>query len=54
MNPIKTEARITAFRGRSLIIEFSPQGVGGDLTMHVHTMYRDPTNDYGIKFTGAQ
>jgi hypothetical protein len=28
--------------------------VGGDLTMHVHTMYRDPTNDYGIKFTGVQ
>ncbi len=41
-------------QGPKLIIEFSPQGVGGDLTMHVHTMYRDPTNDYGIKFTGAQ
>jgi hypothetical protein len=36
-----------------VVIEFSPQGVGGDPTMHVHTMYRDPTNDYGIKFTGA-
>jgi hypothetical protein len=41
-------------RGPKLVIEFSPQGVGGDPTMHVHTMYRDPTNDYGIKFTGAQ
>jgi len=34
-------------QGPKLVIEFSPQGVGGDLTMHVHTVYRDPTNDYG-------
>ena len=38
-------------QGPKLIIEFSPQGVGGDLTLHVHTMYRDPTNDYGRAFT---
>jgi hypothetical protein len=38
-------------QGPKLIIEFSPQGVGGDATMHVHTMYRDPTNDYGIAYT---
>jgi hypothetical protein len=24
---------------------------GGDRTMHVHTIYRDPTNDYGREFT---
>jgi hypothetical protein len=30
-----------------MFIEFSPQGVGGDPANHVHTMYRDPTNDYG-------
>lgn len=41
-------------QGPKVIIEFSPQGVGGDSSMHVHTMYRDPTNDYGIRFTGAQ
>jgi Protein of unknown function (DUF3500) len=41
-------------QGPKLVIEFSPQGVGGDPTMHVHTMYRDPTNDYGIKLTEAQ
>ena len=41
-------------QGPKLVIEFSPQGVGGDPTMHVHTMYRDPTNDYGVKFTGGQ
>ncbi|HEX4227858.1 MAG TPA: DUF3500 domain-containing protein [Bryobacteraceae bacterium] len=38
-------------QGPKLMIEFSPQGVGGDPTMHVHTMYRDPTNDYGRAFT---
>lgn len=38
-------------QGPKLIIEFSPQGVGGDSTMHVHTMHRDPTNDYGRAFT---
>jgi hypothetical protein len=41
-------------QGPRLVIEFSPQGVGGDPTMHVHTIYRDPTNDYGIKLTGAK
>jgi hypothetical protein len=40
-------------QGPKVIIEFSPQGVGGDSTNHVHTVYRDPTNDYGVKFTGA-
>jgi Protein of unknown function (DUF3500) len=36
-------------QGPKLVIEFSPQG-GGDPTMHVHTIYRDPTNDYGSAF----
>ena len=34
-------------QGPRVVIEFSPQGVGGDPTNHVHTVYRDPTNDYG-------
>ena len=38
-------------QGPKVIVEFSPQGVGGDSTMHVHTMYRDPTYDYGRAFT---
>jgi Protein of unknown function (DUF3500) len=38
-------------QGPKLVIEFSPQGVGGDSTMHVHTIYRDPTNDYGHALT---
>jgi hypothetical protein len=41
-------------QGPRIMIEFSPQGVGGDSTMHVHTIYRDPTNDYGVKFNGAE
>jgi hypothetical protein len=40
-------------QGPRILIEFSPQGVGGDATMHVHTMYRDPTNDYGVQLTAA-
>jgi hypothetical protein len=39
-------------QGPKLFIEFSPQGVGGDPTMHVHTIYRDPTNEYGRAFIG--
>jgi hypothetical protein len=41
---------ITAYyriQGPHLVIEYVPQRLGGDLSMHVHTMYRDPTNDYG-------
>ena len=38
-------------QGPNLVIEFSPQPLGGDPTMHVHTIYRDPTNDYGRKLT---
>jgi hypothetical protein len=38
-------------QGPKLVIEFSPQGAGGDPAMHIHTIYRDPTNDYGSAFT---
>lgn len=41
---------ITAYyriQGPRLVIEYSPQPLGGDPAMHVHTIYRDPTNDYG-------
>jgi len=38
-------------QGPRLLIEFSPQGVGGDPTLHVHTVYRDPTNSYGSRLT---
>jgi hypothetical protein len=41
---------ITAYyrtQGPHLVIEYAPQRLGGDPSMHIHTMYRDPTNDYG-------
>jgi hypothetical protein len=34
-------------QGPKLVIEYAPQRLGGDLSMHIHTMYRDPTDDYG-------
>ena len=43
-------SNITAYyriQGPKLVIEYAPQQMGGDPAMHVHTMYRDPTNDYG-------
>jgi Protein of unknown function (DUF3500) len=36
-------------QGPHVVIEFAPQGLGGDPSNHIHTMYRDPTNDYGRK-----
>jgi hypothetical protein len=37
-------------QGPSVFIEFAPQRLGGDTTQHIHTIYRDPTNDYGAKW----
>jgi hypothetical protein len=34
----------------TVFIEYAPQRLGGDLTNHIHTIYRDPTNDYGAKW----
>jgi len=45
---------ITAYyriQGPHLVIEYAPQRLSGDPALNVHTMYRDPTNDYGRKFT---
>jgi hypothetical protein len=52
--PGKNGSAYYRIQGPKIIIEFSPQGVGGDPTDHVHTVYRDPTNDYGVKFTGPK
>jgi hypothetical protein len=54
--PTTVEAgkNITAYyriQGPKLVIEYAPQRLGGDLSMHVHTIYRDPTNDYGRGLT---
>ena len=45
--------------GPTVVIEYSPQGGGGTglglggavSTDHIHGIYRDPTNDYGAKYT---
>ena len=42
--------RLLWIQGPNLVIEYAPQTLGGDPALHVHTMYRDPTNDYGRKF----
>jgi hypothetical protein len=45
-------SNVTAYyriQGPGLVIEYAPQG--GDPAMHIHTMYRDPTNDYGRKLS---
>jgi hypothetical protein len=34
-------------QGPTVAIEYAPQGRSTD---HIHTFYRDPTNDYGAKF----
>ena len=36
-------------QGPTLIIEFAGQNLGGDPHNHLHSMYRDPTNEYGAK-----
>jgi hypothetical protein len=40
--------------GPSLTLEYAPQGLGGDTTDHAHNMYREPGNDYGKAWIGAQ
>jgi hypothetical protein len=37
-------------QGPAVFIEFAPQSLGGDPNQHLHTMYRDPTNEYGRKW----
>lgn len=33
--------------GPRIVMEYAPQELGGDVTDHAHSIYRDPTNDYG-------
>jgi hypothetical protein len=47
-----TGTNITAYyriQGPHLVIEYAPQN--DEPANHVHTMYRDPTNDYGLALT---
>jgi hypothetical protein len=45
-----TNGSVAYFRiqGPTLVIEYAPQ----NSVDHIHTIYRDPTNDYGAKFAG--
>jgi hypothetical protein len=38
-------------QGPTVLIEYAPQGSSRASTDHIHTIYRDPTNDYGPKLT---
>jgi hypothetical protein len=51
VTPGKNIGAYYRIQGPKLVIEYAPQGLGGDPTLHVHTMYRDPTNDYGRGLT---
>jgi hypothetical protein len=49
---LKPGSNITAYyriQGPHVVIEYAPQTLGGDPALHIHAMYRDPTNDYGRK-----
>jgi hypothetical protein len=43
----KGSAAYFRIQGPRVFIEFAPQRLGGDMSNHIHTIYRDPTNDYG-------
>ena len=46
----KGSAAYFRIQGPTVIIEYAPQRMGGDPTKHIHTIYRDPTNEYGAKW----
>jgi hypothetical protein len=50
--PLEAGKAYFRIQGPTVIIEYAPQRLGGDVTMHIHSMYRDPTNDYGKKLAG--
>jgi hypothetical protein len=46
----KGKATYFRIQGPTVVIEYAPQRLGGDPTKHIHTIYRDPTNEYGAKW----
>ncbi len=50
--PLEAGEAYFRIQGPTVVIEYAPQKLGGDVTMHLHSMYRDPTNDYGRKLVG--
>jgi hypothetical protein len=49
VTPGRNGAAYYRIQGPKLVIEYAPQPLGGDPSMDIHTIYRDPTNDYGGK-----
>ena len=49
--PLEAGKAYFRIQGPTVFIEYAPQKLGGDVTMHLHSMYRDPTNDYGKKYS---
>jgi hypothetical protein len=47
----KGSAAYFRIQGPTVLIEYAPQRMGGDATKHIHTIYRDPTNDYGTQWS---
>jgi hypothetical protein len=47
----KDSAAYFRIQGPTVVIEYAPQGGSTD---HIHTIYRDPTNDYGAKIASAK
>ena len=43
----KPGAAYFRIQGPTVHIEYAPQRLGGDVTNHTHTIYREPANDYG-------
>ncbi len=46
----KGSAAYFRIQGPTVFIEYAPQRLGGDATKHIHTIYRDPTNEYGAGY----
>jgi hypothetical protein len=46
----KGSAAYFRIQGPTVFIEYAPQRLGNDPTKHLHTIFRDPTNDYGSKW----
>ncbi len=48
--PIEKGKGYFRIQGPTVLIEYAPQRLGGDETKHIHTIYREPMNDYGAKW----
>jgi hypothetical protein len=48
--PIEKAKGYFRIQGPTVLIEYAPQRLGGDETKHIHTIYREPNNDYGAKW----